>query len=259
MDIYHRLVEGVDLAQLAIAAVVPAFAFAAYRARFINLRGAVAGTLIAWALAAAGIAVFAVFVYFFVSASLLTRLRGSWKAQRGFKDVAGRSITQVVGVGTPMALFALLYIAGVRPALTATAAAIAIATADTWASEVGVAYGGRPRLITKPWVRVEPGTSGGVTLAGTLASLAGAASAALLSYLLLGVNPYVVWGLGFAGDVLDSVVGAVAQRKFFCGADMYDEPRCPDYRVSGYLTNEAVNLIVEASLGLTYIVISLYL
>jgi hypothetical protein len=40
---------------------------------------------------------------------------------------------------------------------------------------------------------------------------------------------------------------------------MYDEPRCPNYRTSGYLTNEAVNLIVEASLGLAYILAMLYL
>lgn len=244
---------------LGVFAAVPLFALGAYKAGFINMRGAIAGTIVAWALAAAGLAVFAIFMFFFVSASLLTRLRGSWKAQHGLKDVAGRSIAQVVGVGTPMALFALLYIIGVRQALTATVAAIAIATADTWASEVGVAYGGRPRLITKPWVRVEPGTSGGVTPAGTLASLAGAGAVGLLSYLLLGLNPFVVWGLGFAGDVLDSIVGAVAQRKYICNGVMYDEPRCLNYEATGFLTNEAVNLLVEASLGIAYILFSIYL
>lgn len=248
-----------DLALLGVFAAIPLFALGAYKAGFINMRGAIAGTLVAWALAAAGLGVFAIFMFFFVSASLLTKLRGSWKAQRGLKDVAGRSITQVVGVGTPMALFALLYTMGVQQALAATVAAIAVATADTWASEVGVAYGGRPRLITKPWVQVEPGTSGGVTPVGTLASLAGAGIIGLLSYLLLGLNPFLIWALGFAGDVLDSVVGAVAQRKYICGGEMYDEPRCRDYKTTGFLTNEAVNLLVEASLGLAYILFSIYL
>lgn len=248
-----------DIALLGVFVVVPLFAFGAYKAGFINMRGAIAGTIVAWALAAAGLAVFAIFIFFFVSASLLTKLRGAWKAQHGLKDIAGRSITQVVGVGAPMALFAYLYIMGVQQALTATIASIAIATADTWASEVGVAYGGRPRLITKPWLEVEPGTSGGVTLVGTLASLAGAGAVALLSHLLLGLNPFLIWGLGFAGDILDSVVGAVAQKKFICGGNMYDEPRCRDYRSVGYLTNEAVNLLVESSLGIAYILFSLYL
>ncbi|MEL9990486.1 MAG: DUF92 domain-containing protein [Thermoproteus sp.] len=246
-----------DLILLAAVAAVPLLAFAAYRAGFIKLKGAVVGTLVAWTLEAAGLGVFSLFVFFFVSASLFTRLRSSWKAERGLKDVAGRSISQVVGVGTPMALFALLYIAGVEPALTATAVAIAIATADTWASEIGVAYGGRPRLITKPWLKVEPGTSGGVTPAGFVASLAGAASIAALSYFLLSLNPLVVFGLGFAGDILDSVLGAVAQKKYICNGVIYDEPRCQNYKTFGYLTNETVNLIVESALGLAYIIASL--
>lgn len=242
-----------DLLFVVVLLLVPAFAATAYKAGFINLRGAVAGTLVAWAVAAAEIRLFLVFLYFFFSSSLLTRLRGNWKARHGLRDVSGRSITQVVGVGTPMALLALLYMMGVPHALTATAAAMAIATADTWASEVGIAYGGRPRLITRPWVRVEPGVSGGVTAAGTFASLAGAASVGVLANYLLGLNPYVVAGLGFAGDVLDSVIGAVAQKKYICHGVMYDEPRCERYIAKGYLTNEAVNLIVESALGLAYI------
>lgn len=248
-----------DLLLTVALLIVPIFAFLAHKAGFINVRGAVAGTLIAWALAAAGPGIFLIFLFFFISSSLLTRLRASWKAQHGLKDVAGRSITQVVGVGTPMALFALLYIAGVHVALSATAISIAVATADTWASEIGVAYGGRPRLITKPWVEVEPGTSGGVTLAGTLGGLLGAASVAILSYVILGLNPWVIGFFGFLGDVLDSIIGAVAQKKYICRGVVYDEPRCSDYVSYGYLTNEAVNLIVESALGLAFILSALFL
>ncbi|MEL9990485.1 MAG: DUF92 domain-containing protein [Thermoproteus sp.] len=45
---------------------------------------------------------------------------------------------------------------------------------------------------------------------------------------------------GFAGDILDSVLGAVAQKKYICNGAIYDEPRCQNYETFGYLTNEAV-------------------
>lgn len=51
--------------------------------------------------------------------------------------------------------------------------ALATATADTLATEIGLLNPTAPRLITKPWKRVPPGTSGGVSLLGELATLLG--------------------------------------------------------------------------------------
>ncbi len=58
--------------------------------------------------------------------------------------------------------------------------ALACSCGDTWASEIGSVLGGTPRLITT-WRPVPRGTNGGVTLIGTLCSLAGSRSGLLHS------------------------------------------------------------------------------
>jgi uncharacterized membrane protein len=51
--------------------------------------------------------------------------------------------------------------------------ALATHTGDTLATEIGLLNPTPPRLITKPWKRVPPGTSGGVSLMGNLATFLG--------------------------------------------------------------------------------------
>lgn len=100
----------------------------------------------------------------------------------------------------------------------------AAVTADTLSSELGILAKGRPVLITtlKP---VPPGTNGGVSGAGLLAGIAGAAAIAVNCCLLLDVCAAAqggeVWllakvfvlltGLGTVGTLLDSLLGAVLQ------------------------------------------------
>src|SRR5205085_12699885 len=85
--------------------------------------------------------------------------------------------------GGVVAPLALAY--GLAPSLGASLSAaflgaLGAATADTWATEVGVLSTSQPRLITtrKP---VTAGASGGVTWLGSLAAAAGALCLGLLA------------------------------------------------------------------------------
>lgn len=103
----------------------------------------------------------------------------------------------------------------------AYAGAYAVATADTWATEIGSAFGGTPRSIVG-FRRVAPGMSGGVTLLGTLAMIAGAAWIALVWRALTGeagtLSFVVVTVAGCAGTLVDSALGATLQPMFRCPA-----------------------------------------
>nr|WP_319373171.1 TIGR00297 family protein [uncultured Methanobacterium sp.] len=103
---------------------------------------------------------------------------------------------------------------------------IATATADTMASEVGVAT--TPRLITN-FKKVSPGTDGGVSVLGTFAGIIGAGLIGLAAY-ILGIYPDLVRTMEIAlvagtfGCFVDSILGAVLE-------------------IKGYLSNEHVNLL----------------
>ena len=138
-------------------------------------------------------------------------------------------------------------------------AGLAAANADTWATEIGRSLGGTPRdLLTR--VEVLPGTSGGVTLAGTWAGAAGAATIAAVAGLVVG-SPRLALAamvLGFAGMLADSalgsrwqmrqactVCGTVCEQPRHCGADTQ---YC---RGVVWITNDTVNALATgmAALG----------
>ncbi len=117
----------------------------------------------------------ALLITFFVLSSLLSRYRAQFKAGLAEKFAKGsqRDLGQVLANGGMGALLALAHAWLPHPVvLFAFAGAMATVNADTWATELGVLARRSPRLITtgRP---VEPGTSGGISLPGTLATLAG--------------------------------------------------------------------------------------
>jgi len=130
---------------------------------------------------------------FFVSSSLVS-------------NKTTRNHRQVLANGGVAALAAL---AG---SWIAFAGALAAATADTWASEIGRHSRTPPRLITNG-TPVPTGTDGGMTLLGTAAGIAGAGLIAALSYVLGQRDAPAIAVAGVVGMLVDSLLGATVQGK----------------------------------------------
>jgi uncharacterized protein (TIGR00297 family) len=140
---------------------------------------------------------------FFISGSVLTRLAGGGGGQRNVRQVLANG-----GVAAMAAWFGSWPVA---------AGALAAATADTWATEIGSWSPHPPRLITT-WKPVPKGTDGGVTLLGTAGGIGGALFIAALTALLFSPGLTVVWA-GLTGLFMDSLLGATLQGKPFFDND----------------------------------------
>jgi uncharacterized protein (TIGR00297 family) len=134
---------------------------------------------------------------FFISGSLLTTAASGGE---------GRNARQVIANGGVAALAALM------GNWTWFAGALAAATADTWATEIGSHSRTAPRLITngRP---VTAGTDGGMTLVGTAAGIAGAGLVAGLSYVFGQRGAPAIAVAGVLGMLVDSLLGATVQGK----------------------------------------------
>jgi uncharacterized protein (TIGR00297 family) len=183
---------------------------------WLTLRGAVAAAAVGTALfAGGGVAGAALLATFFVSSSLLTTLSPARRERLDFQS-GGRHARQVLANGSWAAIGALLAPVweGGWPLLLG---ALAAAQADTWATELGAFSRKPPRLISSGRV-VPPGTSGGITLLGTVGGTGGAAVLAAIAGLLS--LPPTVLAAGFAGGLagmmLDSMLGATLQATYFC-------------------------------------------
>ena len=194
---------------LALAAAVAALA---YRAHALTRSGAVA----AWAV---GTVVFGIggwlaagaLLTFFATSSLLSRWRRRRKEALGYEKGGWRDAGQVLANGGVAAVCLLLTLFGVSHIRLLFLAALAAANADTWATEIGSAVGGKPYDL-RTGRRADAGTSGAVSLPGTVAALAGAA---LLGLFAGSPKAFAVVTLaGFGGALCDSLLGATVQAQW---------------------------------------------
>jgi uncharacterized protein (TIGR00297 family) len=209
--------------RLVIGAVLAAIiAAAATRARWLSATGAVAAAVIGTAVVTAGWSWGIVLVVFFALTSALSAYGAERKRAltRGILAKGGttRDADQVLSNGEVFAAASIIWLGTGDPLfLAAGGGAIAAAAADSWATEIGIALGGEPRSIIS-WTPMTRGTSGGVTIAGFVGAVAGAAAMAG-TMLLIGWPRAVAVAAFFAGVlgmIIDSVLGATLQARRFC-------------------------------------------
>jgi uncharacterized protein (TIGR00297 family) len=205
---------------LAAAAVI---AEAGRRSGGLTTRGAVAAVVTGTITMAAGLRWGAVLVGFFIAGTLLSRLGASIKATRTAAVVSksgARDAWQVAANGGVFAAAAIAWAVLGAPELAAAAlGALSGAFGDTAATEIGTWLGGTPRSILTG-LPMAPGLSGGITLLGSIASVAAVAGFAWAGAWLLAMPqlaaPACVGGVG--GAFADSLYGATLQERRWCEA-----------------------------------------
>jgi len=209
-------------------------AYLAYRAHSLSQGGAIAATIVGTVVFGFGGLEWAILLLiFFITSSALSRLFKKRKQGLDEKFSKGheRDAGQVFGNGGLAAVFVLVHALYPDSSVgwVGFAAALAAVNADTWATELGVLNPTPPRMITDLGKRVEKGTSGGVSLFGTLASLLGAAIIALPAAWFAdnwSLLPLISLA-GLAGSLFDSLLGATAQAMYYCPTDQKETEKHP--------------------------------
>lgn len=236
-------------------------AFHGYSKKSLNINGAISALLVGFTSFAVSTRFGIILILFYYTSSKLTKLKEAVKAKLEDEYVSGgqRGCTQVLAcsfLGTIVCILFYAYVGEdchvdftgdssvttmdflpfqVRRNHAAAylwsmyIAHYSCATADTWASEVGILSKERPRLITSLLLRDVPhGTNGGVSILGTLASMAGGAFIGFIFWILSFPHssdpeghhvqyPMILVGMfcGFFGSLIDSILGATVQATYY--------------------------------------------
>lgn len=199
-----------------------------------------------------GISAFCMLLFFFLTASILSKVIGGHNTIEEKGSV--RDTFQVIANGLPALMF--LFFSAVTDNrimfLTGFAAALAEAEADTFAGDIGILSHNDPVSIIT-FTRVPKGLSGGVTLLGLMGSILGAVLVATLfigTYYLSLVMFLIIVFSGFIGALFDSFLGASIQVHYRDAEGKltehkYDKDGKKNERARGipFINNDVVNLL----------------
>lgn len=213
-----QLVLGIVLAGLA--------AVSSYRLHFLKLNGAVVAFLLGSIIFGfGGVKYTAPILVFFILSSILSRAGRKRKKDlaNSFEKSGVRDMYQVLANGGLAGILMILIFLCQRDDWYPNyLVAVAVATADTWATELGVFSRSRPRLITT-FKKVDAGYSGAVSILGSLAAVAGSIIILLAGlYFLMQSGQaearvfWIVVGCGVLGSFIDSIIGASIQAQYQC-------------------------------------------
>lgn len=236
--------------------------FVAYKKSSLNKSGFIAATVLGTGIYFFGGLWFSVImVTFFISSSLLTKFKHNNKEslEKLNEKSGNRDYMQVFANGGLGLIFAFLYYLDSSPVfLLAYAASFAVATADTWASEIGVLSKKKPLNILnfKP---LKNGMSGGVSILGTSFAFLGALFISSIHFIVSiiiykDIKLALVYSIycllvGFAGSIIDSLIGASVQAQYYCESlDTITEKKSykdkPNKLIKGipFVNNDVVNI-----------------
>ncbi len=199
------------------------FAILAFKAGLLNESGTAGAMLMGCVIfSVGGFSWFLPMVVFFVLSSLLSKF-GKKKneklnqvVQKGHK----RDIIQVyANAGVAMVCAILYFYFKFDVLYIMYLGSLAAATADTWATEIGVLSKSDPRHIIK-FSKVPSGSSGAISFVGTFGALIGASVLAMTSFSSQIEISVYIFGLivfaGFFGSIVDSILGATVQAQYQC-------------------------------------------
>ena len=282
--------------RFAIAAILAlALALHGYSKKSLSTSGAITAFIVGFLSFAASYRFGFILILFYYTSSKLTKLKENVKATLEDNYVIGgqRGALQVLACSIAGTLVCVLYFSRIGedshvdfgtssndvidfiiftfPRKKAAAylwsmyiAHYACAAADTWASELGILSTSKPRLVTTLFIREVPhGTNGGMSILGTMASMAGGAFIGIvfwaMSTLINSDNlhspkqyPMILVGLicGFLGSLIDSILGATVQSTYYSSEKkcIVKNPESSKEKLDhicgfNYLSNEGVNVV----------------
>jgi uncharacterized protein (TIGR00297 family) len=241
---------------IVIIIVVAAGCIAGHRQKSLTSSGALSAFIVGMSVYAGfGVKGLLLLGIFFATSSFWSKYKSSKKAKIEEKLAKGstRDWRQVFANGGLAAFLGLLHFFVDIPFLVpAFAAALASANSDTWASEIGT-LSRRDPIDIRTFSRVEKGTSGAVSLLGSLAGLAGSLLIALFSTVLFSISlvpMFFVFLFGFIGNIMDTLLGGFLQKKYVCqkcGLETEKSNHCqqPTVRIKGisFIDNDMVNFL----------------
>lgn len=243
---------------------------AAYAKRSLSASGAIAAVVMGTIYYGAGnLFWFGLLLLFFVTSSVLSKVKQAEKrqAEQMYEKSGRRDMMQVLangGIGMLLCLGNYFWPSSIWFGLFV--GVMATVTADTWATEWGSLSRTPPRSIVTGKV-LEAGTSGGVSLRGSLAAVVGAGMiGTAAAVLLISTDSAPDWPLwawipagalgGTFGAFVDSYLGATVQVMYrcpSCGKSVESRTHCGHdtvrYRGWALMNNDAVNLLSSAAGG----------
>ena len=197
-------------------------AYMAYRVRIADISALISATLLGVLIIIfSNILWFVLLLTFFILGGAFTKYRYKYKESIGIAQSKGGVRTYDNVFSNSIAALALAISYGIFPQhsdliVYAYLGAVATATGDTLASEIGTTSSSKPRMITN-FKTTEPGADGAVSFLGEIAALAGSAIIGILA-VAFGLTESALLAImvtslsGLLGTNVDSLLGATLQK-----------------------------------------------